>query len=545
MAGPAAPVVSAGSASYNPATLSVTSTSARTQINWPSFHVGAGEVVKFIQPGAQSVVVNQVFDPQSLGNLGGVVSNGSVYFLSDGRVSGPGVNLNLAGTISTSLRLPQMAFASERSSHPDRPAQLATLAEGSVYVIGEDAQALTSAGGEVLLNPGRTVELAHAGMLNLRVLLTAPDKEAINLSRLVGARRETGIFAGLFRVPAAARQSTQRDAPPVMSAAADAPETAELRRFYRYALLYAQMQRESQRHAGGLMQVAAAPGGRMLLASASSRPSLLPQDIEIGAPPARARAAGRGSALAPMPAAPAAATLEPQPLSAARDDGGRGAVALLALAPALSGAEIVATQEPQAIPAVVEIEPRRAFLFALASRQTAVEFGATLEPQPVALALHAEGQAGLASLLAQAPRAPAAAMFATLEPKPIAAIATERERGSILPAALAQAGPTLAVVATLEPQPIEPRAARESGELFALARELAAAPRPVQTAQLPAEPLRHAVHVPPPAPTVIVVALSQHPAAPAPAAETEIKEVRIERRAPRYFTDYRGAMFFM
>ena len=25
----------------------------------------------------------------------------------------------------------------------------------------------------------------------------------------------------------------------------------------------------------------------------------------------------------------------------------------------------------------------------------------------------------------------------------------------------------------------------------------------------------------------------------------DVKEVRIERRAPRYFTDYRGAMFFM
>jgi filamentous hemagglutinin family protein len=484
VAGPLAPVVSAGSASYNPATLTVTSTSARTQINWPGFHVGAGEVVKFIQPSAQSVVVNQVFDPQSLNNLGAVSSNGSVYFLSDGRVSGTGVNLNLAGAISTSLRLPHMALASERASHPDRPAQLTALAGGSIYVIGEDAQALSSAGGDVLLNPGRTVELAHAAMLNLRVLLTAPDTEAINLSRLVGAGRETGIFAGLFRVPAAARRSTQRDAPPVMSAAADARESAEVQRFYRYALLYAQMQRESQRHAAGLMQVAAAPGGRLLLASAKSRPSLLPRDIEIGAPAARARAADTQTAVVPKSAAPVLAA-------------------------------------------------------------------ATLEPQAVALATQSEGQAGLASLLAQAPRVPAAEMVATLEPQPIpAVVATEQEPGRALPAALAEAGPAIAVVATLEPLPLELHAARESGELHALARELAVAPqpiaaRPVQVAQLQAEPARHGDHVPQPAPTVIVVALSQHAAAPAPAADAEVKEIRIERRAPRYFTDFRGAMFFM
>jgi len=45
---------------------------------------------------------------------------------------------------------------------------------------------------------------------------------------------------------------------------------------------------------------------------------------------------------------------------------------------------------------------------------------------------------------------------------------------------------------------------------------------------------------------VTVVALSQHHSAVAvPAEDSQPKEIRIERRAPRYFTDYRGAMFFM
>lgn len=515
IAGPAAPVVSAGGASYNPATLTVTSTSARTQISWPSFSLAAGETFKFVQPNAQSVVLNQVFDPRSLHNLGGVSSNGSVYFLSDGRVSGAGVNLNLAGMISTSLRMPRMALASERAPQSDGPRALTTLAAGSIYVIGEDEQALTTDGGNVLLNPGRTVELAHAGMLNLRVLLTAPGSEAINLSRLLGAGRETGIFAGLFRVPAAARQSTQHDAQPAMIAAADAPESAEMQRFRRYALLYAQMRRELRQRENGMMQVAAVSGSRRLLASAKSRPSLLPQDIEIGAP--AARAAGAGSVAAPAPVAPAlsAATAEPQAIPAAQDEAGPDGVMLLALAPVLSAAETVATPEPQAIPAAVESEPHRAILLALASRQTSEVATATLEPQPIP-----------------------------------AAIAIEQESRRALPAALADARALAAVVATLEPLPIPVRAGPESGELRSLARELAAAPQPlqsapVQVAQLPTTAERHEVHAPLPEPAVIVVALSQHAAAPAPAAHAEVKEIHIERKAPRYFTDYRGAMFFM
>src|SRR3990172_5496156 len=83
VAGPAGPVVSAGSASYDPATLTVTSTSARTQLGWRSFNVAASEVVNFVQPGAHSSVLNHVFDPQSLNILGGVSSNGSVYFMTN------------------------------------------------------------------------------------------------------------------------------------------------------------------------------------------------------------------------------------------------------------------------------------------------------------------------------------------------------------------------------------------------------------------------------------------------------------------------------
>jgi filamentous hemagglutinin family protein len=309
IAAPVGPVVGVGSAVYVPATLTVTSTTARTQISWQSFNVAANEVVRFIQPSAQSSVLNLVFTPQSLNILGRVTSNGSVMFLSNGIVSGSGTYLDLAGVINTSLRFSQQALATGGLAPAGQHRPLATLAEGRIYVIGQDDRAVTTANGDVVLNPGKSIELANASMPQLRVEVTAPRAEAINLSRLVAGKRETGIFAGLFRAPAAARRAADGDGDAVLTAAAEEriPLAPNLERFYRYALLYAQLRLEDE---AGPMKVAAA-GSRTFIAAAKSRPGLLPQDIVIGAPAERPREA---PAPMPEPSASAPPAPEPQPI---------------------------------------------------------------------------------------------------------------------------------------------------------------------------------------------------------------------------------------
>jgi filamentous hemagglutinin family protein len=448
-AGPAGPVVSAGRASYDPATLTVTSTTARTQISWQSYNVAANEVVKFVQPNAQSSVLNQVFNPQSLNILGGVSSNGSVLFMSNGMVSGPGVNLDLAGMIDASLRLPRMALAASGVARMAQPRSMASLADGRIYVISQDEQAVTAANGDVVLNPGKTVELANASMPNLRVELTAPHAEAINLSRLVESKGDVGIFAGLFRVPAAARQAADRDADAVLTASAQerTPTTPDMERFYRYALLYARMRSEAPQDEGGMMKVATSSTSQTVLPAAMPRPSLLPQAVEIGAPVARPREAAVALPAIPSPAAP----------------------------------EPVATLEPQLIPAAGENESERnrGTLLALAPAPPVVEVAATLEPQLI---------------LMRVPREPEA--IRTLADSQLAAVQSPEQ-------------PKLA------------QASGSDGDAGQGRKERNAAP------------------------AVIVVALAQQAATPAPQEVSKVKEVRIERRAPRYFTDYRGAMFFM
>ena len=312
-AGPAGPVVGVGSAGYSAATQTVTSATARTHIGWQSFNVAAKEVLRFVQPSAQSSVLNHIVNPRSFSLLGGVSSNGSVLFLSDGVVTGSGMNLDLAGVIDRSLRLPRQSLARNSLDRPAQSKPLATLAEGSIFVLGEDARAVAETNGEWMLKPGKTVELADTSTPNLRVALTAPESVAINLSRLV-AGKGTGIFAGLFRAPASARQAAERETESAQTAfmedrVSDAPE---VERFFRFARLYAEFRSDALKHEGGLVKTAAVREAAVVVAL-KSRPSLLPQEIEFGASPARLSESVAGRTAMPQPVvAEQAATLEPQ-----------------------------------------------------------------------------------------------------------------------------------------------------------------------------------------------------------------------------------------
>jgi filamentous hemagglutinin family protein len=516
-AGPAGPVVSAGRASYDPATLTVISTTAHTHIGWQSFNVSTGEVVNFVQPNAQSSVLNYLFNPQSLNILGSLRSNGSVLFMTNGRVSGSGVNLDLAGMISASLRLPQMALAQSGGTPLAPP--LTTFAEGSIYVISQDEQAVTTANGDLVLNPGKTIELARASMPSLRVGLTAPNAEAINLSRLVGNKRETGIFAGLFRVPAAARQAAQPDAEATLTAAASAhtPDTPDIERLHRYAPLFAQLRRETLPHEGGMMQVAAAQSGRMMLAAVKSRSSLLPRDIEIGAPRPQELALRPGSLPFSAEAERPPAKLERQAASIAAQSESQGDSApLLAYVSVEPPAEMVATRklQPVVLAAGSAVQTDSAPVLAYAAVEPPAEMVAPRKLQPVVLAAGSAAQTDSAPVLA----------YAAIEP-PAEMVATRKLT-------------LITVVAASEPQP-------DSAAVLALApAEPPAQSMRVQRAQreLDAAQVRPEAR---PAPTVIVVAQAQTSASPVLQEKAGAKQLRIERRAPRYFTDYRGAMFFM
>jgi len=522
---PAGPVIHAGSARYDAATLTLTATSARTQIGWKSFGVGAGEMVNFVLPDARSTVLNQVFDPQSLTTLGGISSNGSVLFMSNGAVYGPGATLDVAGLISTSLRLPKPALTPQRAGELAPPRSLATLAEGRIYVLGEDELAVTSSDGEVLLAPGRSVELVGAATPNLRVALTAPQAEAINLNRLIGNRRETGIFAALFRVPASARKAVQGEAEFVMTASSS-PQMSEQERFYRYLAMYARMRTEMAPPEEGMVKVARAPGARTLLPAIKSRPSLLPNEIEIGAPK-------------PQELEPRSASLRPQTEPAPT----------LAYAPADPPADAVATRiEPPVMIAAMGKAQLDAMPLSLAAAEPPAESVVQRTELLYMVAAVSKAHAEEIALSFASAEPPAAMIAARIEPPlMIAAVGNamvEEARlsyPSVEPPASAGAKPAaqlvmVAAASTGRPQDL-PLLDLKPADAQAQSEQTLLAPAPAR--HLTRQALSRT------APEVVVVAMTQQVEGAAPEAAHKVKEIRIERRIPRYFTDYRGAMFFM
>ena len=156
-------------------------------------------------------------------------------------------------------------------------------------------------------------------------------------------------------------------------------------------------------------------------------------------------------------------------------------------------------------------------------------------PQAVEIGARADRSGETALALPSSQLAAAPVTVATLEPQPIpAAGENEAERNHVTPVALAPAPPAVEVVATLEPQPILLRQSTEPEDIRMLA------PGPDLGGDRGSGGKERKA-----APAVIVVALAQHSARPVPEENSNVKEVRVERRAPRYFTDHRGAMFFM
>ena len=79
LAAPSGPQVVAGSASVLAPTSTstvVTQTSQNAIINWQSFSIGAGEAVRFVQPGASAVALNRVIGADPSRIFGTLSANG-------------------------------------------------------------------------------------------------------------------------------------------------------------------------------------------------------------------------------------------------------------------------------------------------------------------------------------------------------------------------------------------------------------------------------------------------------------------------------------
>jgi filamentous hemagglutinin family protein len=208
-------------AQTGPRTLQIVQLGGPVVIQWRSFSIGSGELVRFLQPGAASLAVNRVAGGGSSMILGQLLANGRIVLVNPAGVTvGPGGLIKVAGLVATTLELRDADLRAGRLHLEQGPGGLATiLNQGTISVAPGGAVALVAPGvvnrgtitaelGSVYLAAGRslTVDFGGDGLVRFAVdgaLERAPGTEAGVRSAAV--RNEGRILADGGRVELTAK----------------------------------------------------------------------------------------------------------------------------------------------------------------------------------------------------------------------------------------------------------------------------------------------------------------------------------------------------
>ena len=210
-ANPALPQVVNGQATFNQQgnVFSITNT-PNTIINWQSFSIHAGEITRFIQQNGNSAVLNRITgqDPSKI--LGALESNGKVFLINpNGIVFGQGAKVDVNGLVASSLGMTNEDFLTGKRQFTaggvaggvSNAGTINAGKGGQVLLIApnvENTGIITAPNGEVILAAGRSVQLADPGNPQLRVLVSAPNDQALNLGQIIAQGGSIGMAGALL-----------------------------------------------------------------------------------------------------------------------------------------------------------------------------------------------------------------------------------------------------------------------------------------------------------------------------------------------------------
>jgi len=209
-AAPTLPQVVAGQATFNQQgnVFSITNTPGAI-INWQSFNIGAGEVTRFIQQGADSAVLNRVLGQDPTKILGALQSNGKVFLINpNGILFGQGARVDVNGLVASTLNISDADFRAGRkrfqagavAGDVRNEGTIATPSGGQVFLVApnvENTGIVTAPNGDVILAAGHSVQLVDSNDPDLRVELSAPAGQAINLGQVIAQGGRIGIYGAL------------------------------------------------------------------------------------------------------------------------------------------------------------------------------------------------------------------------------------------------------------------------------------------------------------------------------------------------------------
>jgi filamentous hemagglutinin family protein len=187
-------------------TLEITN-SANAIINWQSFGIGRGETTRFIQPSADSAVLNRVTGANVSELLGNLSSNGQVFLINPhGIVVGENAVIDVAGFVASTLNLSDEDFLNGRLDFQGENAGalinrgLVTAGPGGEIVLIapqiENHGVLSVDNGALLLAAGEKVTLTRFDLNGIEFDVQAPGNRVLNLGELIARRGAVGVFAG-------------------------------------------------------------------------------------------------------------------------------------------------------------------------------------------------------------------------------------------------------------------------------------------------------------------------------------------------------------
>lgn len=205
--------VVAGQASVHTQGTQMTVTnSAGAVLNWQSFSIGAGQSVRFVQPGAQSQVLNRVLgrDPSHI--LGQLSSNGAVWLLNPyGVLFGAQARVDVASLVASTLSLGDADWLARRYTLAGgagvqaavvNQGEIRTTQGGRVLLVGgaggvRNEGLVDAPQGQVALVAGATVDLADSTSPQIAVRVAAGSAEVANLGRVSAAGGRIDLQAAM------------------------------------------------------------------------------------------------------------------------------------------------------------------------------------------------------------------------------------------------------------------------------------------------------------------------------------------------------------
>ncbi|HEY1172521.1 MAG TPA: hypothetical protein VGH19_14220 [Verrucomicrobiae bacterium] len=202
-ANPLGGTVAAGNATITgegSALTTINQTSQTAVINWQDFSIGLGEITRFIQPGADSAVLNRVLSGSPSQLLGTLQANGQVYLINpNGIFIGSSGQINVNTFVASTLDIADSAFLSGGNmqflgSTTAGIENLGTINAlgGDIFLFGHTVKnsGTINASGTAGLAAGMSIELRQQGNERIGVLLgntAAPTETGVDNQGLVQA----------------------------------------------------------------------------------------------------------------------------------------------------------------------------------------------------------------------------------------------------------------------------------------------------------------------------------------------------------------------